>query len=344
MSTETKPRQQAAAPKADNGAMVLNEGQANRAIEYVPLGAGDPIKLSVAILRLVLNPRTRSGRQAPDEQMMKFMMLCKARRLDPFEGDAFMIGYESGQADQPDQWSLITSIYAFLKRAEVNPEYEGIESGVIVKTANGDIEEHIGDFLVDDETLLGGWAKVHRSDRRYPNHKRVEFKRYSTTKNRWKDDPGGMIVKVAECQALRDTFPTTLGGLFVSEEMSGSRSIEPTQINVLPTKGGTLKPQAKSVEAEQPPATAPDGEILPDAPPAAETPTEQAPADTQPPFSAGPSGLEKLHIEVTEHFERIGTSIATQRQMMGCTNVGELTEAKAKKLIGILAKISDAGE
>lgn len=275
-ATATKERQQTYTRPADNNTPV-SYGQATLAkvFEFVPLGAGESIKLSCDIIRLILNPRTKSGRTPPDDQVMKFIMLCQARRLNPFENDAYLIGYEGQDGDA---WSLITSIYAFLKRAEVNPQYEGIESGVIVETKDGAIEEHVGDFLRDDEKLLGGWAVVHRSDRKFPNKKRVEFKRYSTGKSRWQADPGGMICKVAECQALRDTFPTTLGGLFIGEEVDKEmRTIEPTQINVLPSKSGSLKPHTngapKAVDAPTPArqaepdaAAADDGEILDEAP------------------------------------------------------------------------------
>ena len=212
VDTQTKERTTAAAatPAAANLPAVPE-----RTIEYMPMGTNTPIKLSINIIRLILNPRTKNGNIAPDDQVMKFMMLCRARRLDPFEGDAYLLGYEGKDGDA---WSLVTSIYAFLKRAEVNPEYEGIESGVIVQVgANGPIEEHVGDFLQDHETLLGGWAIVHRSDRKYPNKKRAEYKRYSTGKSRWVADPGGMICKVAEIFSLKRQFG--ISGLLTEDEM-----------------------------------------------------------------------------------------------------------------------------
>src|ERR1019366_3544163 len=263
VDTQTKERTAAAAtPAAANLPATVD-----RTIEYMPMGTNTPIKLSINIIRLILNPRTKSGTPAPDDQIMKFMMLCRARRLDPFEGDAYLIGYEGKDGDA---WSLVTSIYAFLKRAEVNPEYEGIESGVIVQVGkDGPIEEHVGDFLQDHETLLGGWAIVHRSDRKFPNKKRVEYKRYSTGKSRWVADPGGMICKVAECQALRDTFPTTLGGMFVGEETERTIAVEAMQVNVLPSTKGSLKPKAEEkpkhdmrpMAVDEPPVTDQHGEI-----------------------------------------------------------------------------------
>lgn len=235
-ATATQNRQRNEMPRNGTTPALIPPAALTNLVEYVPLGAKDSIKLSVAIIRMVFNPKTKNGHPASDQDVLKFMMLCRARQLDPFEGDAYLIGYEGQDGDQ---WSLITSIYAFLKRAEVSEHFEGMESGVIVQTNAGEIEDHVGDFLLDDEILLGGWATVHRSDRKFPNKKRVEFKRYSTTKSRWKDDPGGMISKVAECQALRDTFPTTLGGLYIPEEMTG-HTLPPIEAT-LPTKRESLK-------------------------------------------------------------------------------------------------------
>lgn len=221
---------------ATNGSRALSPATTNKEVEYVPLGASDTIKLSVNIIRLILNPMTKNGRPAPDDQILKFMMLCRARKLDPFEGDAYLLGYEGN--DGGDSWTLITSIYAFLKRAEISPHYDGIQSGIIVRTKAGAIEEHEGDMLMEDEFLLGGWATVYRKDRKYPKKTRVEFIKYSTGKSRWKADPCGMISKVAECQALRDTFPTTLGGLFSKEEMDTTGVVRLEATN---TKGQTIE-------------------------------------------------------------------------------------------------------
>jgi hypothetical protein len=51
------------------------------------------------ILRLILNPKTKSGRVPPYDQELKFVMLCRARRLDPvlFTG---LSGYEGSNDDQ----------------------------------------------------------------------------------------------------------------------------------------------------------------------------------------------------------------------------------------------------
>ena len=97
---------------------------------FVPLGASDEIKLTVAMVRQFVAVPTKSKKEASDIDCIKFIALCKARRLNPFEGDAYLIGYDS--QDGP-KFNLITAHQAFLKRAEQSPDYDGMTSGLIVK-------------------------------------------------------------------------------------------------------------------------------------------------------------------------------------------------------------------
>lgn len=321
-TTQTKER-----TKASNGAQsptFLPPTVLSKEIEYVPLGAAMAIKLTVAGIRMILNPKTRSGRPAPDQDILKFMMLCKARQLDPFEGDAYLIGYEGQDGDE---WSLITSIYAFLKRAEVSPNFDGKESGVIVRTADGKIEEHIGDFLMDDETLLGGWCKVYRKDRKYPEVRRVEFKRYSTGKSRWQKDPAGQICKVAECQCLRDTFPTTLGGLFVHEEFDAVQAqFEKQQTASLPmTRERVLPAKPIDVQTEQQaePPTDEHGEIAQE--PAADRVTQET--------------LDTIQEQAT-HRGQTNHAVRTEAEKrFGVQALGELTEQQGLAMVDWLLKL-----
>jgi phage recombination protein Bet len=303
-ATATKEQQKPKMSVSGNGpltpAPAISQAMVAKEIEYVPLGAGSSIKLSIAAIRLILNPKTKSGRLASDEDVLKFMMLCKARQLDPYEGDAYMVGYEGQDGDQ---FSLITSIYAFLKRAEINPHYEGIESGVIVQVGEGGpIEEHHGDFLLAHEFLLGGWAIVHRSDRKYPKKTRVEFLKYSTGKSRWKADPGGMISKVAEMQALRDTFPTTLGGLYIEEEMPES----PTTIQIktppsIPNQSTAQRIRNGIPKAEAQAPVPEDTKQVDESPAESNPPESPALADGEVPNEpSAPTGSDREQLELQD--------------------------------------------
>lgn len=189
----------------------------SKEIEYAPLGSDSKVKLSLAIARKYFAKATTSGAEATDEDVMKFIMLCKARALNPWEGDAYLQGYDSNAGPQ---FSLITAHQAFLKRSEINPQFDGMESGVVVINSNDEIEEYQGDLVRKGDTLIGGWAKVYRKDRKIPTYRRASLAVFDTKRSRWAKDPAGMVVKVSESDALRSSFPLSLAGLYMQDEIS----------------------------------------------------------------------------------------------------------------------------
>ena len=186
----------------------------DREIIYQPFGTTDELKLNISIIRNLIAVPTKRGVMPSDADCVKFMMLCKGKRMDPFGGDCYMLGYD---AQDGAQFTLITAHQVYLKRAEASPSFDGMESGVIV-AVDGNILEREGDFTFKGEELLGGWAKVYRRDRSRPMYRRLKLATFSTGRSRWNADPAGMIVKCAEADALRSTFPTLLGGLYMQEE------------------------------------------------------------------------------------------------------------------------------
>lgn len=184
-------------------------------ITYTPVGESESITLTIDRVKEFLCIPTRSGTMPTNSQVMKYMMLCKAQSLNPWVNDAYLVGYDS--KDGPS-FSLIVSHQALLKRAECSPEYDGLESGVIVKVGDQIIERQ-GKVTYDGEKLIGGWGRVHRKDRKISTYDSVNFKTYNTGRSRWAADPEGMIVKVAEAAALRKTFPSTLAAMYCAEEM-----------------------------------------------------------------------------------------------------------------------------
>lgn len=191
----------------------------DKAIEYIPFLAEQQILLTPRmVLRFMCKP-TKSGKRATMEQALHFCMLCKARGLNPWEGDAYLVGYDTQNGPE---FSLITAHQAFLKRAEVHPEYDGMQSGVIVQRGDEILEEE-GDFFIDGDVLLGGWAKILFKTRSTPVYKRLKLSTFNKGFGRWNVDPAGMIVKCAEADGLRSAFPNSLGGMYLEDEMPGNR-------------------------------------------------------------------------------------------------------------------------
>lgn len=227
-------------------------------IEFKPFMSEETISLSCHIVKTMICVKTRNGHCCDNTQALKFIMLCKARGLNPFEGDAFLVGYDT--KDGP-QFSLITAHQAFLKRAEVHPEYDGMESGVIVRTKAGELVDRVGDFTLDDDTLLGAWATVYFKNRKHPNTKRLNLKTFRKPFGRWNDDPAGMIVKCCEADALRSSFPTMLGGMYLEDELPGvgeqaQQVAKPSRLAKSDLTDALLPaPTAPTVQAAPEPAT-----------------------------------------------------------------------------------------
>jgi phage recombination protein Bet len=193
-----------------------------RVIAFVPFGAIDQIKLSVRMIQDFIAKPTKQGKKCTPDQALRFLMLCQAQRLNPWQGDCFCIGYDTQNGPE---FSNVVAHQTFLKRAEANENYDGMTSGLIVRNKETQaITEIEGDFFLDEEQqVLGGWAKVIRKDRKIPFYRRIRMARFYKDQSQWKVDAPGMICKCAEADALRSAFPTVLGGLYMPEEMQAAR-------------------------------------------------------------------------------------------------------------------------
>lgn len=237
-------------PLSDFEKLLLKDSKTR--IEFKPFQSDTNISLSVHMVRsyIAVPAKDNDGKELwpDDRQCTKFIMLCLARKLNPYEGDAFMIPFWNKSLQRHD-WSLITAHAAFLKRGEVHPDYDGKSSGIIVSPAapcapckstgvlegklcprcdgQGGIDEIEGDYLPDGAKLAGGWCKVFYKGKGHPEHQRLRLSTYSKTFGNWTFDGAGMICKCAEAAALRSAFPNTMAGMYLREEMGLSEASEP---------------------------------------------------------------------------------------------------------------------
>jgi phage recombination protein Bet len=216
-------------------------------VKYTPLGAVEEMELKFEYVEKFLVEPTKTGQMPTKSDIIKFMMLCKARQLNPWEGDAFLLGYDT--KDGP-KFNLITAVQAFLKRAELHPEFDGIISGIIVARGNEIIEREGSFYIPGDEMIVGGWAKSYRKDRKTVFHASVPIHVYSTGRSRWEKDPGGMIQKVAKSASLRDAFPNQLAQLYLREEFDATverQKLPAPNQAALPSKPKTLSEVSKQL-------------------------------------------------------------------------------------------------
>lgn len=170
--------------------------------------AGEIVRLSNQTVRKALVRGNQTS--VTDQEIMQFICICKYNQLNPFLNEAYLVKFGNDA-------QMIVSKEALFKRADACENYEGIQSGIIVKR-NGEIVDVEGCFLDDNEVLLGGWAKVYRKDRKYPIVARCSLKEFEKTQATWKTMKATMIAKVAKVQALREAFPNQLGAMYTREE------------------------------------------------------------------------------------------------------------------------------
>jgi phage recombination protein Bet len=179
------------------------------------------------------------------QELIFFMGVCKARGLNPFARECYLIKYT-----QDDPAAIITSIDFYRSRARAQEDCVGWKSGVIVRGKDGNIRRTSG-LVLSDEELVGGWFTAQ------PKKWEVEFDLEVSLEGYIKKTSSGaitrfwrkemqptMIRKVAESQGLRELWPDEFRGTVAAEELG--------EISELLTAASQLEPLA-----EEPPAPPP---------------------------------------------------------------------------------------
>lgn len=172
--------------------------------------AGGAITLNQEMVQKYLK---HGNKELTDREILLFMNLCKYQKLNPFLNEAYAIKFG-------DTFSMVVGYQTYLRRAEENPDYLTMESGLIVQRGN-DIVKKEGSCPYPGEVIIGGWCTVHRlrHEREVTISKEVSMTEYSTGQSNWRTKPAMMIEKVAISQALRASFPKDYEGLYTEEEM-----------------------------------------------------------------------------------------------------------------------------
>lgn len=194
---------------------------------------GQEIKLTPRIVQEYI---VGTDAKITNQEFKLFTELCKVRKLNPFLREAYLIKYSEKQPAQ-----IVVGKDAILKRAVLNPNYDGIESGIIVQKEDDSVEERRGTFKLGNERLVGGWARVYRKDWTHPTYSSVSFDEVAqktsngSYNSNWSNKGATMVEKVAKVRALRETFVEDLGGMYEAEEMQAEViTQEPIEIQVEP--------------------------------------------------------------------------------------------------------------
>lgn len=223
--------------------------------------------------------------KASDMEIAAFLAFCASNGYDPFRKQAYLIKYKAS-----DPASFVVSYHVFLDRANKHPQFDGFQMGIVWRVSNEKVLGDPCDYKEDEQhQIIGGWARVHRKDRKFPFYREVPWSEMEST---YRDrDTGAMVanrnwrimkttmgVKTPLCRALRDAFPDELGGTYAD--------VEP----MLPPERSDLAAQVaprEEREPEGPPTEAPADEGSQE-----QTPVEKL-ADRMELLVAGAMGLNE---------------------------------------------------
>ena len=182
---------------------------------------GQDIKLSPSIIR---NNLVNGNGKVTDQEILYFLGLCQARKLNPFVKDVYLIKYGDNSPA-----TMVVSKDVLERRAIKNPSYKGKKVGIFVLDKKGEFAKREHTILLQGETLVGAWCEVYRKDWDYPAIAEVNFDEYiGKTKDgkpntQWLNKPVTMITKVAKAQALREAFIEDLQGMYEIGEIENTQ-------------------------------------------------------------------------------------------------------------------------
>lgn len=178
----------------------IQTAQAASAVEWSPQQV-ETIKRTVA-------------KGATNDELGMFLHLSQQYGLDPFAKDLWFIKM-GNQAPV-----IMTSRDGYLKIAQRNADYDGIDSDVVYendsfrKTREGVSHEY---SVKNRGRIVGAYALVYRKSIGRPVYVFAPFGDYNKGNGTWKTYGHAMILKVAEAMALKRAF--SLSGLVTSEEL-----------------------------------------------------------------------------------------------------------------------------
>ena len=228
MQPTPKAPQMPTVPTAPQPAAATPATKSNEGMTAIYQVAGEEVKLTAkAVKEILLN----GGGTLTEQEISRFIALCKFNHLNPFLGEAYVIKFANNRGGEASA-QMVVSKEAYFKRAERAANYDGIQAGVIIQRGE-EIREEEGCFVPAGWTLVGGWAKVYRTDRRFPVVAKVNIEEYDKKQSIWNEKKATMISKIAKVQALREAFADELGGMYIAEEKGDA------PINNIPTPANT---------------------------------------------------------------------------------------------------------
>ena len=163
--------------------------------------------------------RNISAAGASDNELRMFLYLSREYNLDPLKKEIYFIKY-AGKS------TILTSRDGYLKIANLNKNFDGLESDVVyqgdklTKREDGSLHIEYGEshLLFDKSKLTGAFCNIFRKDRKKATAVFVSIRDYyKKGAPIWEQYVNAMILKVAESMALKRAF--AISGLVTKEEI-----------------------------------------------------------------------------------------------------------------------------
>lgn len=223
------------------------------------------------------------------------------------------------------------------KVAQRYPEYDGHESGVVIRKTDDEYATPIdipGTIVPRGNVIVGGWAKVYRKGWSRPVYKRIALQNYSTGKGIWLSNPGVMCEKTALAHCWRESFP--IGEIYDEAELpvqvEAAVSGDPVYFTP-PSQGVAVTPAPAAIEPEYtPPPTTPTPTPAPPVVPGFEVVDVEV--DDATPDHEKPCTTAQVH-ELMDLLDKLGADEMTRAKILekrGCEAVHQLTVWQATDL------------
>lgn len=179
--------------------------------------SGEKINLTFEVVKSLF----ANGADISQFEFRNFFQLCKVYKANPYIKEAYLVKY----GNQPA--TIVLDYKVLQQRAESNPNFKGMKTGLLVMDKNGQAIERTGSYKLPDDKLIAGWCEVYRKDREFPTKVYTMFDEFKQAKkdgelnSNWAGKPCFMITKVAKAHALREAFPNMFDvNVYSSDEIN----------------------------------------------------------------------------------------------------------------------------